>query len=180
MTEKNNQKPKRIYNDKNMQCKFCGNYSAIYNGNDRIRCKNCGKSYKRNSKRLCYNKKEMLVLKTLLTLFETDTKNSTTETLKDFVKRVDNIELNNVQKYVSLKSINNITIKSEDKILDTELEKAVLLTKDNKNRFVVFPKLFRQNRTYYFKDKPLSVHNVGDKYYYQTHRNELDKKMGKI
>lgn len=145
-------------------CKKCGRMSAVKHDKGRYRCLECHSIFGPNSRNTCYNKNEYLVLKTLLQLFAfmyTDERNNKKLTLKDFVKLVENQNVDDIKKLVEVNVINRLDSNEQTRITETDLEDVLVITRDTYNRFRVYKKLFKSNKAFVFRDKTLKVDNHG-------------------
>ena len=72
------------------------------------------------------------------------------------------------------KFINNAEEKIREKLLNTNIEDLLVITKDTKGRFQVYTKLFKSNERYNFKKDIVRVIS-GDKYHYTNCSWNLQK-----
>lgn len=158
-------------------CEKCGRKSAVKHDKGRFRCLECHSIYGANSRKTCYNKDEYLVLKTLLQLFYYQKENSRKNTkysLKQFTETLKNRSVENFKKLVEVNVINRIDVDVKLRLLNTDLEDMIILTKDDIGRFQLYTKLFKKGETYNFSDDKVKVES-GGRYYYENNARILDK-----
>lgn len=171
------QKANRI--KKRYVCQKCGRKDAVKHDKGRFRCLSCHSIYGPNSRNTCYNKEEYLVLKTLLQLFrykEEHSRKNSKFTLEEFTKTLKEQSADEIKKLVELNVLNRIDFNVKQRILDTDLEDMLILTKDKYGRFQLYTNLLKKNELYNFKHDIVTVRG-GDKYHYDNKSRELEKEI---
>lgn len=166
---------------KRYECKKCGRMTAVKHEKDRFRCLECNSYFGPNSKKGCYTKKEYLVLKTLLQLFNfmhKDDKKNYTLLLKEFVKLTEEQPTDNIKKLVEVNVINKVDDKEKLKMLQTKVEDIVVITRDKNNRFRVYKNFFKANKQYVFDKRTINIENNG-RYTVENMYSELWNKLTK-
>lgn len=169
MQQKIKKQPKRYI------CEKCGRKSAVKHDKGRFRCLECKSIYGENSRKTCYNKEEYLVLKTLLELFELKTVNTHKNEkylLKDFVKKIKEVSTEDYKKLVEINAVRRLDTETKLRLIETDLEDMIILTKDQMGRFQLYTNLLRKNETYNFKSGIVEVKS-GGKYHYENNLREL-------
>lgn len=159
------------------KCQKCGEIAAVKHDKGRFRCLNCHSIYGENSRKTCYNKEEYLVFKALLQLFELKNEGSRKNTkynLEEFTKIAKEQNVDQYKKLVEVNVINRLDEKVREKLLNTNIEDLLVITKDTKGRFQVYTKLFKSNERYDFKKDIVRVIS-GDKYHYTNCFWDLQK-----
>lgn len=158
-------------------CEKCGRKSAVKHDKGRFRCLECHSIYGANSRKTCYNKDEYLVLKTLLQLFYYQKENSRKNTkysLEQFTETLKNRSVENFKKLVEVNVINRIDVNVKQRLLNTDLEDMIILTKDDIGRFQLYTKLFKKGEIYNFSDDKVKVES-GGRYHYENNFRLLEK-----
>lgn len=129
-------------------CEKCGRKSAVKHDNGRFRCLECKSIYGENSRKTCYNKEEYLVFKTLLELFELKAVKAYKNEkylLKDFVKKIKEVPTEDYKKLVEINAVRRFDTETKLRLIETDLEDVVILTKDQMGRFQLYTNLLRNN-----------------------------------
>ena len=169
MKSKSKRQPKRYI------CEKCGRKSAVKHDKGRFRCLKCRSIYGQNSRKSCYNKEEYLVFKTLLELFELKAMKAYKNEkylLKDFVKKIKEVSTEGYKKLVEINAIRRLDAETKLRLIETNLEDIVILTKDQIGRFQLYTNLLRNNETYNLKSSIVEVKS-GGKYHYENKMQEL-------
>lgn len=175
-------KNKIVRPTKRYECEKCGRKAAVKHDKGRFRCLECHSIYGPNSRKGCYNKKEYLVLKTFLELFglvQNDDRKNRSMLLKEFVKTVEEQNINDVKKLVEINVINKIDIKEELRILETDAENLIVIARCKNNRFRVYKNFFKPDKEYVFNNRTIKIRSNG-RFDASNKYHELQKKVSRI
>lgn len=172
-------KPKSKRQPKRYICKKCGRKTAVKHDKGRFRCLECKSIFGENSKKTCYNKEEYLVLKTLLKLFDlkfVNTRKNEKYLLEDFVKEVKEVSIEGYKKLVEINAIRKLNTETKLRLIETDLEDIVILTKDQMGRFQLYTNLLKNNESYNFQKSIVDVKS-GGKYHYDNILFKLEREL---
>lgn len=145
-------------------CQKCGRNTAVKHGNGRYRCLECHSVYGPNSRKTCYNKDEYLVLKSLLKLFDfygDDTPRNKKFSVEEYTKTIKELSDENFSKLSEINIIRHLSTPEKIRLIETTpLEEMIVITRDDYNRFRVYPSLFKKYNTYYFNNGYIKVHGT--------------------
>lgn len=173
MQQKIKKQPKRYI------CEKCGRKSAVKHDKGRFRCLECKSIYGENSRKTCYNKEEYLVFKTLLELFELKSVKAYKNEkylLKDFVKKIKEVSTEDYKKLVEINAVRRLDTETKLRLIETDLEDMIILTKDQMGRFQLYTNLLRNNETYNFKSSIVEVKS-GGRYHFENKMCELEHEL---
>lgn len=173
MKFKSKRQPKRYI------CIKCGRKTAVKHDKGRFRCLECKSIFGENSRKTCYNKEEYLVFKTLLKLFDlkfVNTRKNEKYLLEDFVKEVKEVPIEGYKKLVEINAIRKLNTETKLRLIETDLEDIVILTKDSMGRFQLYTNLLKNNESYSFQKSIVDIKS-GGKYHYENKMRELEHEI---